>query len=514
MKRKGISSVYGFIMIFLLSMASIQTWSSAVGSMENIQGASDQSHQIQQLQGIEHLSLAYSDENLTIVNDGQVPATVEFLRLVGPNSSSTIALGAPIAVGASLNRSIPSGDSIEAVTSLGNVFVLSASSDPPGSAWSGPTGTAGSQSAQLFENAYDPSIIYLSSGMEVHAFSLSGHTLWSFDAGAGVVTDVMPISAGDVYVSVGYVGTSGAAVLYELDSGGHLIATYTGQTSSPSGLFSPTESMGDDSGYALYGGRFYSPEGPVGSASSDTLLLAATDSSHFYLYSTRGQVYQDGTCEGGGNEMNVWSYALGPGSAGRASTNWEAYIYLGACNIYPQQLIGASTGGDVVTLLFADPAFTDPVGGSYRGENPFLVVLSTTGQTVYERVMPSNGYSAVATDGSNVYLALPGSNELQVVSISTQTIATYDLGFPASGLIWRYGHLFAISGDEVKVYDSSMRLNRTIEFSPLTLTSFSNSFALAAIMQAPSFLVINGTSYAALTEDSEGYSHLVVANYS
>ena len=194
--------------------------------------------------------------------------------------------------------------------------------------------------------------------------------------------------------------------------------------------------------------------------------------------------------------------------------NWEAYVFLGACNIYPQQLVSASTVGDVIALLFADLAFTDPVGGTYAGENPFLVVLFSTGQIVYERVMPSNGYSAIATDGSNVYLALPQSDELQVISISTQTVATYDLGIAASSLVWRYGYLFAISGDEVKIYDDSMKLNKTIDFAPLTLTSLSNSFLLDAAFQAPSFLVLNSTSYAALMEDSDGHSNLVIANYS
>ena len=513
MKRKGISSVYGFIMIFLLSMASIQTWSSAVGSMESIQGASDQSHQIQQLQGIEHLSLSYSDWNLTIVNDGQVPSTVEFLRLVGPNSSKTIRLDAPIGVGTALNQTIPSGDSVEAITSLGNVFVLEASSDPPGSVWSGPTGTAGWQSAELFENPYDQSTFYLGSGMDVYAFSVSGNALWSFDAGAGVVTDVMPISAGDVYVSVGYVGASDTATLYELDSGGHVIASYDVQPST-SGVDSLHVTMGEDSGYALYDGWFYSSKGPVGSVSSDSLLLAATDPTHFFLYSTRGQDYQNGTCQGGGNEMNIWSHKQGAGSSEGAGMNWEAYVFLGACNIYPQQLVSASTGGEVIALLFADLAFTDSVRGTYAGENPFLVVLFSTGQIVYERVMPSNGYSAIATDGSNVYLALPQSDELQVISISTQTVATYDLGIAASSLVWRYGYLFAISGDEVKIYDDLMKLNKTIDFAPLTLTSLSNSFPLDAAFQAPSFLVLNSTSYAALMEDSDGHSNLVIANYS
>ncbi len=99
---RGISSIYGFIMIFLLSMASIQTWSSAVGSLTELQGASDQSHQLEQMQGLEHLSLSLSDGNLTIANDGQIPSTLDYLRLVGQNDSKTIALEGMLAVGGSM----------------------------------------------------------------------------------------------------------------------------------------------------------------------------------------------------------------------------------------------------------------------------------------------------------------------------------------------------------------------------------------------------------------------------
>ena len=106
---KAISSVYGFIMIFLLSMASIQTWSSAVGAMESIQGASDQSAQVDQLQGIEHLSLSLSGSNLTISNDGQVTSTIEFLRFVQPNSSRTVRLDAAVDVGGSAGGEGPRG---------------------------------------------------------------------------------------------------------------------------------------------------------------------------------------------------------------------------------------------------------------------------------------------------------------------------------------------------------------------------------------------------------------------
>ncbi len=173
-RRKGLSSIYGFVMIFLLSMASLQTWSSAVSSMASIESASDQGNQLQQMQSIEHLALTESGPNLTIANNGEVPSTAEFLRFAGPNDSRTITLGAEIAVGASVTVHVPSGDAIEVVTALGNVFTVWPPSDPPGSVWYGDILRGGLDNAELFQSPYYNSSFFLAVGSSVYAFSSLG----------------------------------------------------------------------------------------------------------------------------------------------------------------------------------------------------------------------------------------------------------------------------------------------------------------------------------------------------
>ena len=399
---KAISSVYGFIMIFLLSMASIQTWSSAVGAMESIQGASDQSAQVDQLQGIEHLSLSLSGSNLTISNDGQVTSTIEFLRFVQPNSSRTVRLDAAVDVGGSLVEKVPEGYTVEAVTSLGNVFVLSTASDSLGSIWTSPAASAVSGNNQLFENPFAPGRFYLSSGARVYAFSGSGTPDWVFDAGEGSVTDVMPIADGQVYVSVGFGYPSNSGVLYE----------------------------------------------------------------------------------------------LGPGTR------------------YVPQLMSASVNDGLFVALFAAPYLSVSSLQALPGYNPYVTAVSSSGQVLFDQQAPSNGYSAVATAGSNIYLSLPQADEVQVISISTQELTTYNVGIPASGLIFDYGLLFAISQNEVRVYDASMNLVKTISLAPMALSSFSNYPDFVPALQAPSFLVLNSTTYAALAENATGYSSLVLGNFS
>jgi hypothetical protein len=101
-----------------------------------------------------------------------------------------------------------------------------------------------------------------------------------------------------------------------------------------------------------------------------------------------------------------------------------------------------------------------------------------------------------------------------VISISTQELTTYNVGIPASGLIFDYGLLFAISQNEVRVYDASMNLVKTISLAPMALSSFSNYPDFVPALQAPSFLVLNSTTYAALAENATGYSSLVLGNFS
>ncbi|MDA4118121.1 MAG: hypothetical protein OK455_07235, partial [Thaumarchaeota archaeon] len=62
--------------------------------------------------------------------------------------------------------------------------------------------------------------------------------------------------------------------------------------------------------------------------------------------------------------------------------------------------------------------------------------------------------------------------------------------------------------------DSSMNLKKTIDFSPQTLYSLSTSKPLEPQMVAPSFLVLNSTSYVALLRNSTGYGSMVLGTYS
>ncbi len=503
-------------MIFLLSMASIQTWSYAVSSLDSIQDASAQQHQVQQEQSIEHLVLTESLGNLTIFNDGQVPSTVEFLRLFGPNDSETQSLDAPIPIGSSITRSIPSGLSAEVITSLGNEFTYYSSSALPDASWSGNSPGDGLNNAQLFESPYDPSSFFLSDGPSVYSFSSSGALEWSFDAGTGYVTDVLPLSGGYVYVSTGYSSTSNLAELYELSPVGTVVQTYDVRLfQTPDGTTSAALPVVEaaDSSYVFYDGWFYSASGPFAYISSDVLALAGVGPTDFYFYHVTPFPYEGGVCEGQGSQLTVSSYTPGPDYGGSATENWDAYNYFSACNGFPAQLVGSAVGGGVVVLLMASPPYVDDSSDAYPGTPPTLTILSTSGHTLYMGQAPDEGYSSVATNGTEVYLALPQSGEIQVYSLSQNTYTSYHVGTQASQLLFEDNHLFAFSDGMVQVFGASMNLEKTIDFAPLTLASTTDSFLQEPALQAPSFLPLGSSSYAALLVNATGYTSLLLGAY-
>ncbi|HEV2390373.1 MAG TPA: hypothetical protein VGS04_06570 [Nitrososphaerales archaeon] len=57
-------------------------------------------------------------------------------------------------------------------------------------------------------------------------------------------------------------------------------------------------------------------------------------------------------------------------------------------------------------------------------------------------------------------------------------------------------------------------MEKSIDFSSLTLYSLTNSKPLEQQMVQPSFLVLNSTSYLALLRNSTGYGDLVLGAYS
>ena len=210
-------------------------------------------------------------------------------------------------------------------------------------------------------------------------------------------------------------------------------------------------------------------------------------------------------------------YAYSAGSQGVANP-WSTPVYFNFCNLYPDDLLTSSAGSGVVAALFSNTYWTQPnyYGGPYQGSNPFLAVLSSSsGALLRSGILDSSGYTSLATDGADVFLSIPSSDEVEVLSSTGSGAGTfYSVGIPASTLVWADGSLFAISASQVNVYTPSMTLEKSIDFSPLSFYSLTNSKPLEEQMVQPSFMVLNSTSYLALLRNSTGYGDLVLGAYS
>ena len=539
-KRAALSSVYGFIMIYLLVIASLQTISLSLSSSQEAEASAQQAGPVAQMRSLERLQVKVSGGgNVTITNDGLITSGLSFLLLRGSNSSRELPVKESLAVGSSVvvdtGSEGSSPTSVAVVTSLGDVFASSPAAASPSGGGSKTLGAAiggPDVDAPLYQNPSDPSRFFVAAGSSASAFSAStGAQLWSFDAGQGEVTAILPLSDGGVYVSDGYYGDQFTSNLFRLTSSGTSVLTYTmrlfrlyttvevqfannGQPPYPVG--SQPVQKGSDGLYAYYDGWFFSSGGPSqATVPADTLNLAGSDGNQFYLYETSADPGVSRCYQPDGNAVTILAYSA---NAQGVQEQWSAPVYFNACDEYPNELIASSAGSGLVVAVYSQTYWSQPTyfGGPYAGSNPFLAVLSaSSGAVLRAGSLDSNGYTSVATDGTNLYLSIPSSDEVEVLSASGGgTGAFYNIGFPASTLVWADDSLFAISDSQVNVYGASMALEKAIDFSPLTFYSSSNSKPLEGQMVQPSFLVLNSTSYLALLRNSTGYGSLVLGAYS
>jgi hypothetical protein len=530
---RALSSVYGFIMIYLLVIASLQAISSSLSSGQNAEVAAQEAAQVSQTRSLEHLQVRLGT-NVTVTNDGLISSYISVLLVKTQNGSRELPFHQEVPVGGKVSFPLGSAASVAVVTTLGNVFASSQASSSSSSGSSttllGAIGGPGVD-GQIYMNPADPTRFFLADGSSVTAFSVSNRSqLWTFDAGQGVVTDVLPLSDGGVYLSDGYFGDQYTSDLFALSSSGTTLDSYSmrllrlyttievqfpnnGQPPYPVGSQPVQKGLG--SLYAFYDGWFFSSKGPSPTTvPSDSVDFATSDSAQFYLYQPAANPGGFGCSYPRGNAVTFLAYS----AASQGVTNaWSTTVYLNFCNLYPDDLLASTAGSGLTAYLFSDNWWSQPnyYGGPYQGTDPYLVVLSSSSGSVERSgILDSSGYTSVATDGTNVYLSIPSSHEVEVLSASGAGAGTfYDVGIPASTLLWADGSLFAISKSQVKVYDSAMTLLKAIDFSPQSFYSLSTTKPLEPQMLQPSFLVLNSTSYAALVRNSTGYGSLLIGDY-
>lgn len=122
--RRGLSSVYGFIVIFMLLMAGLEAISVTIGTEGSISEAQSQARQLESTRQLEHLSISLNGTSLAVENNGLIPSTLAYLYQSSSTDSVDSRLGETLPAGASVAVPILTKmQRFAIVTSLGNVFV-------------------------------------------------------------------------------------------------------------------------------------------------------------------------------------------------------------------------------------------------------------------------------------------------------------------------------------------------------------------------------------------------------
>ncbi len=510
--RKALSSVYGFIVIYLLTIASLGALTSVSNSEIQVRAAIDRARQVLDSRHLERISLTMSSGSLAIINDGSGSTVVSYVLARGSSTSTGIAANKEIQPGDSLSVPIPSAaNSVLVVTSLGNVFsIKNPSLGARGASWTGWDALGGpGVNMQVFKSPSDDRRFYVSEGSALHCFSTLGSHLWSYDAGYGEITSVLPLSDGHVFVSYGYAGSSYSSYLVELDPGGNVVNIETGRLlrSNPQGQIGPVQ-RGSTSLYAIYDGIIFSSSGFVTSF-SDQFHLAATDATRFFTYTL--------SLTDTGYDMLLRRYQADPNGVALA---WENHFSL-PFNPYTESAEFSSYNNGLFATLLLDPLTTDPNYPSLiYGSNPYLVAAADSGQAMYFGAMDGNGYSSIASDGTFVYLALPALSQVEVVSLLSKTLSYYPLPFPPAHLMYYYGYLFVASDavvDVTKVTTNSKDPSRPqlsiVNSLRLHLYSAANTLPFERALHTPSFVVLNATHYAVIVRNSSGFGSLSIGRF-
>ena len=138
--RKGLSAVYGFIVIYLLVMAGLSAISNVASSQASLEQSVDRARQLDSLRSSEHLDLERSNGTLMVENDGSVLSSLQ--DIVFRTSEGTSVKDIDYQLPAGANASFPvgsGGGNIGVLTRYGNLFW--ASTDSPGSSCSNGTYT-------------------------------------------------------------------------------------------------------------------------------------------------------------------------------------------------------------------------------------------------------------------------------------------------------------------------------------------------------------------------------------
>ncbi len=235
--RKGLSAVYGFVVIYLLIMAGLSAISNVANSQVAVQQSNDRARQLDSLRSSERLEVQYSNGTVSVRNDGSVLSTLEDLVTRASSGTVVAPLGVQLPVGGNVTLLAPaSAEEVGVLTASGNLFwddqgyklvqalkVESVTPSADGIASGGPARTA------VVVVAGPAQIANVSAGSLPPGVSVSFYPASVMVSPEGVKVAMTVAFSGTDY------GTYGVEVAAEGADGHRANATYSLQTTPPDG---------------------------------------------------------------------------------------------------------------------------------------------------------------------------------------------------------------------------------------------------------------------------------------
>ena len=122
-RRRALSSVYGFIVIYMLLIAGLAAIAQVSGSELSLRQSVQRGEMLQSARQGEHLSLYPLASSLAVVNDGSVPSQLRYILVKTQTGLSVQPSSVSLPAGSSVQLPLPAHALAEGVvTSLGNEF--------------------------------------------------------------------------------------------------------------------------------------------------------------------------------------------------------------------------------------------------------------------------------------------------------------------------------------------------------------------------------------------------------
>ena len=139
-QRRGLGTVYGFLVVYMLIMAGMTAISDISSSQASLNSASGRQQELQSSKQLEHIDVVQLASSTRVTNVGSTTSDLVYFIARSLDGTSVTKVSYSLVGGSSLNLTHPAGAAqVGVVTSLGNVFWSQQAFSPAGSC---PNGTS------------------------------------------------------------------------------------------------------------------------------------------------------------------------------------------------------------------------------------------------------------------------------------------------------------------------------------------------------------------------------------